>query len=125
MARGTPRDLKKEEFWRRRLGAQAGSGLSVRAWCRRHGVRESAFYWWRTRLARRDAAAPCGSVHVPPPLVPVQVMADTAPAAAQRIEIVLPGARCVHVFGRVERQMLAEVVAVLATSAPAAEASGC
>jgi len=55
----------------------------------------------------------------------VQVVADTALEAAGRIEIVLPGERRVHVIGCVERQMLAEVLAVLATSAPAAEASGC
>jgi len=68
-------------------------------------------------LARLNTAAP--------PLAPVQVVADTALEAAGRIEIVLPGERRVHVIGCVERQMLAEVLAVLATSAPAAEASGC
>lgn len=116
MARGPRRDLKKEEFWRQRLGAQAGSGLSIRAWCRRHAVRESAFYWWRTRLARRAAAAP---------FAPVHVVADTAALAAGRIEIVLPGERRVHVSGRVERRMLVEVLAALADCTPGAEASGC
>jgi transposase-like protein len=118
MARGPRRDRKKEEFWRQRLGAQAGSGLSVRAWCRRHGVRESAFYWWRTRLARRKAAAP-------PSFAPVHVVADTAVVAAGRIEIMLPGERRVHVVGPVERRALAEVLAALADSVPAAETPGC
>ncbi len=118
MARGTRRDVKKEQLWRRRLRVQAGSGLSIRAWCRRHGVQESAFYWWRTRLARRDAAAP-------PSLAPVHIVADTATDAAGRIEIVLSGERRVHVIGHVERRTLAEVLTVLAASAPAAEASGC
>ena len=117
MACGTRRDLKKEEFWWRRLRAQAGSGLSVRAWCRQHDTRESAFYWWRAQLARRDAEAPT--------FAPVRVVADTAPEAAGRIEIVLPGDRRVHVVGHVERQTLAEVLAALADSAPAAEAPGC
>lgn len=117
MARGTRRDLKKEEFWRRRLGAQADSGLSIRAWCRRHGVQESAFYWWRTRLARRDAA--------PPHFAPVHVVADPVTEAAGRIEIVLSGDRRVHVIGYVERRTLAEVLAALAAGAPAAEAPGC
>ena len=117
MARGPRRDRKKEEFWRRRLEAQAGSGLSIRAWCRRHGVQESAFYWWRTRLAQRDAAAP-------PPFAPVHIVADTATEAVGRIEIVLPGERRVHVIGRVERRTLAEVLAVLAevSGAPPADA---
>lgn len=117
MARGMRRDRKKEEFWRRRLRAQAGSGLSVRAWCRQQDTRESAFYWWRTQLARRDAAAP--------PFAPVQVVADLPASAAGRIEIVLPGERRVHVIGRVERPMLAEVLAVLADPALAPEAPRC
>ncbi len=118
MARGTRRDFKKEEFWRGRLGAQAGSGLSVRAWCRRHGVRESAFYWWRTRLARRAAAAS-------PSFAPVHVVADTAAVAVGRIEIELPGDRRVHVIGLVERRALAEVLAALVDNIPAVETPGC
>jgi transposase-like protein len=58
MARGARRDLKKEAFWRRVVRGQVGSGLSIRAWCRKHGVQESAFYGWRTRLGRRAAAGP-------------------------------------------------------------------
>lgn len=118
MARGTRRDQKKEVFWRQLVRGQAGSGLSVRAWCRRHGQRESAFYWWRTQLARRDRAAST--------FVPVHVTAESATVASTgRIEIVLAGDRRVHVVGPVNRQALADVLAVLADSAPAAEAPGC
>ena len=52
------RDRKKEAKWRRVVAGQPGSGLSVRAYCFRHGVKEPAFYWWRAELARRDAARP-------------------------------------------------------------------
>lgn len=112
------RDLKKEAFWRRMVQGQVHSGLSVRAWCGRRRLRESAFYWWRTQLARRDAAAP--------PFAPVRVVADVppravGPGAPGRIEIVLPGGRQVRVVGCVERQMLADVLAVLASSAAAGE----
>jgi len=55
--RPTGRDREKEAGWRRMIRGQAGSGVSIRAWCRRHALRESAFYWWRTQLARRDAEA--------------------------------------------------------------------
>jgi hypothetical protein len=117
MARVTRRDLKKEEIWRRRLEAQAGSGLSVRVWCRQHDTRESAFYWWRAQLARRDAKAPT--------FAPVRVVADPAAIAAGRIEIVLPGDCRVHVTGPVDRRALGEVFAALADHALAAGRPGC
>lgn len=118
MACGTRRDRKKEAFWRRLLRGQAQSGLSVRAWCDRHAVRVSAFYWWRTRLAQRDRAAA--------PFVPVRVTAEPAAvASAGRIEIVLTGNRCVRLVGPVDRQALADVLTVLAAPTCAAEAPGC
>ena len=55
MAKRGTRDLEKESLWRRRLETHAGSGQSVRGWCRDYGVTETAFYWWRRELARRDA----------------------------------------------------------------------
>lgn len=109
MAQGSAvRDRSKEGQWRRVVARQPRSGLSVRAYCFRHGVKESAFYWWRAELARRRAVRPKAA------FVPVRVVADEAARAdGGRLEIVLPGARRVRVIGRVDRQMLADVVAVL------------
>jgi hypothetical protein len=50
-------DLAKEQSWRRRLEAHGASGLSVRAFCRREGLAEPRFYWWRREIARRDTTA--------------------------------------------------------------------
>jgi transposase len=101
------RDRKKQAKWRRVVAGQAGSGLSVRAYCLRHGVKEPAFYWWRAELARRDAAAAQAA------FVPVRLVEEAGSAEGGRIEIVLPGDRRVQVVGRVDRQTLADVVAVL------------
>lgn len=49
------RDAGRERFWRKMLQRQAGSGLSVRAFCRREGLTEPSFYAWRRTIARRDA----------------------------------------------------------------------
>jgi transposase-like protein len=115
MAHRGGQDRKKTDFWRRMIGRQPRSGVSVRAWCRKHSVRESSFYWWRRQLARRDAHAPV--------LVPVRVTADRSAddafdssavnGALSRIEIVLPARRCVRLIGPVDRQALADVLAVL------------
>ena len=101
------RDRKKEAGWRRHIWAHARSGLSVVVYCRRHGLREHGFYWWRRQLARRDADKPVA-------FVPVTV-AGPAPASGSvgRLEIVLPGPRRVRVMGPVDHRMLADVLAVL------------
>jgi hypothetical protein len=56
MATAAIRIRKREAMWRRVLARHAGSGMSIRAYCAKHRVKEPAFYWWRAELARRDAA---------------------------------------------------------------------
>ena len=121
------RDLEKEAAWRRRLREQGKSGQSVRAWCRRHGVRETAFYWWRKELARRDAERlPSGQGHTKgrtASFVPVQVTEEPARdgdpgggdrrSGAAQIEIELTDGRRVRVTGTVDRELLTQVLDVL------------
>jgi hypothetical protein len=63
MAKGQ-RNLKGESWWRRMVRGQAKSGMTIRAYCAQRRVKESAFYWWRRELARRDAAKPAAFVAV-------------------------------------------------------------
>lgn len=101
------RDRKKEATWRRHMMAQGDSGLSIGAYCRRHGLPGHGFYWWRRELAWRDAQKP-------PAFVAVTVATQRpARASAGRVEIVLSGHRRVRVTGSVDRQMLADVLWVL------------
>jgi len=51
----------KEACWRGRLRDQAGSGLSVRAFCRRDGLSEPSFYAWRRELEKRDRERTAGT----------------------------------------------------------------
>ena len=52
---GLGRDESREVVWRRVLGRFSGSGLSVRAFCRRERLTEASFYAWRRTIAQRDA----------------------------------------------------------------------
>ena len=112
------RDPTKEKFWRRMVRRQVVSRMSARAWCHRHGHKESAFYWWRTELARRDTAQRRGkprrtkSSFVPVRIAAASALTDSSSAEA-RIEIVLPDQRRVQVIGPVNREALADVLAVL------------
>lgn len=38
------------QVWVGRLQEQASSGLAIRPWCEREGVKESNFHYWRRRL---------------------------------------------------------------------------
>jgi transposase len=50
--------LEKEEFWRLIIGEQEASGLSARAFSKRHEISESMFYGWRSKIAARDRSLP-------------------------------------------------------------------
>ena len=60
--RGARRNSEaKERFWREHVALQAAAGLTVRAYCRQHGLTEPSFYSWRQELARRAATARNGA----------------------------------------------------------------
>ena len=48
------RSGERETYWRDVVARFGTSGLSVRAFCRREKLEESAFYFWRRTLADRD-----------------------------------------------------------------------
>jgi hypothetical protein len=62
--RGPRRDLVKERFWREALRQQKTSGLSIREFCVRQRLTESAFYAWRSEIRRRDQQR--GRSKIPP-----------------------------------------------------------
>jgi transposase-like protein len=119
MAKGVSRDRRRETQWRRAIGEHKRSGLSIREFCRKSKLPESAFYFWRRELERRDLdrreaeqeqrERPSAQAA----FVPVTVAQDIAAQAHGRIEIELRGGHRVHVTAPVDRQALAEVLAVL------------
>lgn len=121
------RDPARERQWRGRIRQQGRSGLSVRAFCEQHKLPETAFYFWRRELARRDGASPRPRVASRP-----SHPAKSSPKRARRprwaqlrvtpaelarpgaaIEIVWPSGVCVRLSQRVDRQALVEVLAAL------------
>lgn len=104
------RDEVKAELWRRIIQEQAESGMGVRAWCRKHRVREAGFYWWRRELKGREVS---GQTQ----FVPVRVTDASGETGESHlgsyIAIVLAGGRQIHLYGQVDRQVLADVLAVV------------
>jgi hypothetical protein len=116
MAQGKSRDRKRERLWRRLLRRQQLSGLTVRDFCSQHGLAESAFHFWRREIARRNdeqraASALCAPA-AEPAFVPVSL---TAPQdrAESAIDIRLSNGQRLRVRGGCDRQLLADLVALL------------
>jgi transposase-like protein len=104
MAHGKPRDLRKEQHWRRLIQLWKNSGLTVRAFCARHHITQPSFYAWRRELQQRDAATT---------FVPVRVAADDQAASSTPIEIFLAGGRSVRITPGFDPLTLRQLLAVL------------
>ncbi len=59
------RDPAKEALWRKTLKRLSASGLSVREFCKRENVTESAFYAWRRTIGERNVAGNSEPAFVP------------------------------------------------------------
>jgi hypothetical protein len=120
-----PRDLAKEQFWRRIIRRQQQTDLPIRAFCQREGLKLANFLWWRRELTRRDqeklASSPGALAKGPsqPPVAPVflpvrVVETDLAPPqSAPLIEIVLHRGPVVRVPCGFDPRTLNDILAVL------------
>jgi len=128
-------DPQRQRYWEEVMRRWKKGGQSVRAYCCREGLRESAFYFWRRELARRRPSSDAASEPLPkvarampesrlpgrlsPPrrsvasFLPVRVVEGCAAQVANGIEIVLSDGRAVRVQPRFDQQTLADVLAVL------------
>jgi hypothetical protein len=115
---GKRRDPAREKFWRRTIREQRLSGLSVRDSCRREGLRDWTFRWWRQELARRDHERPATLTAEPtepaPSFLPVRVveLEAVAPRTAPPIEIVFPAGSIIRVPFGFDPRTLGDVLAV-------------
>ena len=111
------RDPNREVLWRKRLKQHAGSGLSVREFCRSGNLRETSFYYWRREIAQRDAESKRerGSSEAThegvPEFLPVQVMEPISRAPSVTIELI--GGRLLRLPESIGTERLVEIVQAL------------
>lgn len=120
---GKRRDPAREKFWRRTIRRQRRSGLTVRDFCGRKGLKDWTFRWWRQELARRDRqpseAFPGAQEGEPseaaPVFLPVRAvdLEAVSPRPVPPIEIVLPDGPIVRVPSGFDPLTLGHVLAVL------------
>lgn len=51
------RSSEKEAYWRKLLREQRRSGMTVRQFCKDHGLSEASFFSWQREIAIRDRQA--------------------------------------------------------------------
>ena len=122
---GRPRDLQGEQFWRRHIRQHHDSGLSVPRYCRDHELHQGAFYSWRRRLAIRDHTATALEPLPTPAFLPVTVLDPQACPGTTAIEIILADGSRVRARAGCDRQLLADVIALLARGARDDEGRPC
>jgi hypothetical protein len=120
---GRQRDPLREKFWRRTIRQQQRSGLTVRAFCLREGLKDGAFRWWRQVLARRDREASVISradrdgerTEAAPAFLPVRLvdLEAASPRPSPPIEVVLPTGLTIRVPSGFDPRTLGQILAVL------------
>ena len=102
---------EKERYWRGVISKAARSGLSIRAFCEQEGVSSGQFYIWRRKLKARGHGKGRGSSPSGGPTF--ALVSDGTEGELAGIELVLAGGRRLRISKGVDRETLAEVVAVL------------
>jgi transposase-like protein len=127
-------DPQRQQQWQAAVGQWQRSGRSVREYCRSEGLKESAFYFWRRKLAQEslkgDGPSPVGETRRGQPtslprrpvprarrdqarFLPVQLVTGREQRMAGGVEIIAGDGHVVRVLAGFDRQTLAEVLAVL------------
>jgi len=108
------RDLNREQFWRRHLDQQHSGGLTVRAYCRANALRETAFFYWKKEIAKRNREATSSAPPSAPAFVPVAVIDAPDSRTETPIAIHLAAGHRLRVRSGCNRELLADVLALLA-----------
>jgi hypothetical protein len=99
-----PAAPQKRIFWEHHLGQWQKSGLSQRAYCRKHQLEPHRFYYWRRRILKPQPDVS---------FLPVTLPADT-PQGSQLMRILMPNGCVLELEGRAEPEQLACLVNIVA-----------
>ena len=100
------RDEAKEAYWRKVFKRFSASGLSVREFCKREQLTESAFYVWRRTIGERDDTRTSGPAFVP------AVVTEELPSESS-IAIELAGGCVLRFTGSTATEQVANLVVAL------------
>lgn len=97
--------VRRREDWQQLISEQKQSGLTVKAFCEKHGIGEALFYSWRKRVAAEDQPARFA-------LVAANSVATSAPAL-QPLQLVLAGGERLEIPSGTDEATLRTVLELL------------
>jgi hypothetical protein len=104
------RDPVKEAYWRKVLKRFSASGFSVREFCQRERLTESAFYAWRRTIGERDGKSISG-----PAFLPAVVTRESTDDTSIALEL---ASGCVlRISGAMATEQLADLIVALQSRA--------
>lgn len=111
------RSGEREAYWRDVVARFGTSGLSVRAFCRREKLVETAFYFWRRTLAERDGKLPKKSRTTSkraarPAFLPVTIRREASPPTSG-LTLELPGGAVLRFGESMPVERVAELIRTL------------
>jgi len=112
MPHGPLRNPHKEQIWRDVMTRWRDSGLSIRAFCRRHRLADPSFYFWRRALSEREPPALATANEAAVTFVPLTVRTEPV-VADTTVEVVLANGRRLRLPVGVAVEVVRELVAVL------------
>src|SRR4051794_21793790 len=118
MARGQ-RDPERERFWRDALRRRKAGGLTVRAFCAKERLAETAYHARRRTLRERDAERRQARPAAAPAFVRVVVREADRPADGQ-VVVELRGGRAMRLPASMPADRLAAIVRAIEAAAEGA-----
>lgn len=94
--------VRRREDWQQLISEHKQSGLTVKAFCQKHGVSEALFYSWRKRVVVEDQPARFA-------LVATNGVAPSAPA----LQLVLTGGERLEIPSGTDEATLRTVLGLL------------
>jgi hypothetical protein len=100
-----PTSTSREQFWFDHFAVQESSGLSIKAYCLRHGLKMPTYYLWRKRLGLSPRSCSGGPLEVRSRSVDrgrssefvVVALPRSESSGGDAVEIVVPGGAMIRV----------------------------
>lgn len=102
----------RAEYWQRMVDRFQSSGLSVRAFCKKHALSEQSLYHWRQRL-RQVSHSPSVATDEQATFLPVRLVPTASSSGAsqqQSLQIVTPSGFAVRCSASVPAAQLADLL---------------